>query len=403
MPDDLRIRELVENALESGMSPEAALRDDPELLPYVRERRQRFRRVEALLDDIFPEPGATSDHVGSAGTLLGGDRPEIPGYEIEGVLGAAAWASSTRPGTWRLNRTGRPEDDPGRRPRRAAASWRASAPRRRRWRGLQHPNIVQIYEVGEHDGQPYFALEFVEGGSLASKLAGTPLPAREAAAAGGDAGAGDAARPTSRGVVHRDLKPANVLLDGRRHAQDHRLRPGPSSWTATAARRRPARSWARRAYMAPEQAVGGGRRRRAGGGRLRAGRDPLRVPDRPAAVQGRRRSSRRSSRCATQEPVPPSRLQRAGAARPGDDLPEVPAQGAGRAATPSAAELADDLRRFRRGEPILARPVGPLEAPEVGAPPARLATLLLVSLVLAAILGGGGPGCSSSGRRPCGP
>ena len=48
---------------------------------------------------------------------------------------------------------------------------------------LGHPNIVQIYEVGEVDGRPYFTMEFVEGGDAgASKLAGTPLPAREAAA-----------------------------------------------------------------------------------------------------------------------------------------------------------------------------------------------------------------------------
>jgi serine/threonine-protein kinase len=46
---------------------------------------------------------------------------------------------------------------------------------------LQHPNIVQIHEVGEADGHPYCALEFVEGGNLASKLGGKPLPAREAA------------------------------------------------------------------------------------------------------------------------------------------------------------------------------------------------------------------------------
>src|SRR5436190_3861568 len=76
---------------------------------------------------------------------------------------------------------------------------------------LQHPNIVQIHEVGEHEGQPYLALEFVDGPSLAQKFAGTPLPARPAA---------QLVEPLARamhyahqrGVVHRDLKPANVLL-----------------------------------------------------------------------------------------------------------------------------------------------------------------------------------------------
>jgi serine/threonine-protein kinase len=46
---------------------------------------------------------------------------------------------------------------------------------------LQHPNIVQIYEVGEHDEQPFFSLEYVKGGSLDQRLDGTPLPARRAA------------------------------------------------------------------------------------------------------------------------------------------------------------------------------------------------------------------------------
>jgi serine/threonine-protein kinase len=76
---------------------------------------------------------------------------------------------------------------------------------------LQHPHIVQIYEVGEHDGRPFLALEYVPGGSLAQKLDGTPQPPRDAA---------ELVEPLARavqaahdqGVIHRDLKPANVLL-----------------------------------------------------------------------------------------------------------------------------------------------------------------------------------------------
>ena len=78
---------------------------------------------------------------------------------------------------------------------------------------LQHPNIVQIHEVGEHGGLPYFSLEFCAGGSLEKKLAGTPLPPKEAATLVETlARAMHAAH--EKGVIHRDLKPANVLLAG---------------------------------------------------------------------------------------------------------------------------------------------------------------------------------------------
>jgi serine/threonine protein kinase len=78
---------------------------------------------------------------------------------------------------------------------------------------LQHPNIVQIYDVGETAGRPYFVLEFVAGGSLAQYHQGSPQPARPAAQLVETlARAVHAAH--AKGVIHRDLKPANILLDG---------------------------------------------------------------------------------------------------------------------------------------------------------------------------------------------
>jgi serine/threonine-protein kinase len=78
---------------------------------------------------------------------------------------------------------------------------------------LQHPNIVQVFETGEHDGQPYAVLEYVPGGSLAQLLTGRPLaPAVAAALVETLARAVHYAH--QRGVIHRDLKPANILLSG---------------------------------------------------------------------------------------------------------------------------------------------------------------------------------------------
>src|SRR5947208_10168373 len=76
---------------------------------------------------------------------------------------------------------------------------------------LQHPNIVQIYEVGEQDGRPFFSLEYVDGGSLHQKLNGTPLPSKQAAALVETLARAMAAAHQC-GIVHRDLKPANILL-----------------------------------------------------------------------------------------------------------------------------------------------------------------------------------------------
>ena len=78
--------------------------------------------------------------------------------------------------------------------------------------GLQHPNIVAIHEVGEHDGQHYFSMDFVEGRSLAQIAAEGPLSAKRAAAYLKTlAEAIDYAH--EQGTLHRDLKPSNVLID----------------------------------------------------------------------------------------------------------------------------------------------------------------------------------------------
>jgi serine/threonine protein kinase len=77
---------------------------------------------------------------------------------------------------------------------------------------LRHPNIVQVYDVGEAAGRPYFVMEFVSGGSLAQHLQGTPQRARPAARMVETLARAVHAAHAS-GVIHRDLKPANILLE----------------------------------------------------------------------------------------------------------------------------------------------------------------------------------------------
>jgi serine/threonine protein kinase/ABC-type multidrug transport system ATPase subunit len=76
---------------------------------------------------------------------------------------------------------------------------------------LQHPHIVQIYDIGEHEGRPYFSLEFVDGITLAQKLKKEKLPLREAVRLL-EALACAVHHAHERGIIHRDLKPANVLV-----------------------------------------------------------------------------------------------------------------------------------------------------------------------------------------------
>jgi tetratricopeptide (TPR) repeat protein len=222
---------------------------------------------------------------------------------------------------------------------------------------LQHPNIVQIYEVGEADGLPCCALEFVEGGNLAGKIAGKPLPAREAARLV-ESLARAMQLAHSRNVVHRDLKPANILLtpDGTPKITDFglaRQMDSDSGETQAGA------VVGTPSYMAPEQASGSSHEAGPAADVYALGAilyDCLtsRPPFKGKSVVETLDQVR------TQEPTPPSRLQQGVPL----DLETIclkclRKEPENRYA--SAAELADELVRYQRGEPILARPVGRIE------------------------------------------
>ena len=117
---------------------------------------------------------------------------------------------------------------------------------------LDHPNVIPIYEAGEHDGQLYLAMRFVEGDDLpALELRRRSRPSARSTILGQVAGALDAAH--GRGLVHRDVKPANMLLDARRPRLPDRLRRHASARAAT--RPRPG-VVGTLDYLAPEQIRG---------------------------------------------------------------------------------------------------------------------------------------------------
>jgi serine/threonine-protein kinase len=214
---------------------------------------------------------------------------------------------------------------------------------------LKHPNIVQVFEVGEQNGLPYFSLEFCGGGSLAQKLAGTPQPPREAAALVQTlARAMQAAH--AKGIVHRDLKPGNVLLDddGTPKITDFGL----AKKLDEAGQTLPGVVMGTPSYMAPEQAESKEVGPPADGYALGAilyecltGRPPFRAATRLDTIV----------QVLSAEPVPPRRLN---PAVPRDleticlkCLQKEPGK-----RYVSAQALADDLQRFLKHEPILARP-----------------------------------------------
>ena len=251
---------------------------------------------------------------------------------------------------------------------------------------LQHGNIVQIFEVGEYDSLPFFALEYCAGGALDKKLAGTPLPA-QAAATLVEKLARSMHAAHAKGIIHRDLKPGNVLLaeDGTPKISDFGLAKTLDGVGQTAT----GKVMGTPSYMAPEQARGQGNQlgpacdTYALGAILYeclTGRPPFKAATSHDTIM----------QVLHQEPVPPTQLQ----PRVPRDLETIclaclRKEPGKRYAT--ALDLAEDLRRFQQGEPIQARPVGKMERTVkwVRRRPtaATLAACLLVLVVGAAAVG----------------
>jgi eukaryotic-like serine/threonine-protein kinase len=301
---------------------------------------------------------------------VGPDRlPSVPGYEVLAELGRGGMAvvykavqiSLGRPVALKMILAGEFAGEQER------ARFRTEAEAIAR---LSHPNIVQVHEVGEHQGSPFFSLEFCPGGSLNRKLAGTPLPPPEAARLVETlARAMQAAHQAN--VIHRDLKPANVLLAADPAAPAPGPRPplaglvpkvtdfGLAKKLDEVGRTQTGEVLGTPSYMAPEQALGcndlvGPWTDVWALGAILYECLTGRPPFKGAAVLDTLEQVR------FHEPVPVRRLQ-----------PKVPKdletvclkclrkQPQQRYA--SAGELADDLENWLAGRPINARPAGRLE------------------------------------------
>ncbi|HJT76548.1 MAG TPA: serine/threonine-protein kinase, partial [Gemmataceae bacterium] len=324
-----------------------------------------------------PRPPATEEPAESGPVM-------VPGYEVLGELGRGGMGVVYKARHLALNRLVALKM--------ILAGGHAGTEERRRFvteaeavARLQHPHIVQIYEIGESEGRPFFSLEYCAGGSLADRLDGTPLPAGEAARLV-EVLAHAMYAAHQAGVVHRDLKPANVLLQ-KQPTTDHtdntdKNGPGTSSSVASvvsvvdlvpkitdfglakklddaAGQTASGAIMGTPSYMAPEQA--GGKGQQVGPAadvyalgailyELLTGRPPFKAATALDTIL----------QVVSDEPVPPRQLQ----SKTPPDLETVclkSLQKEPRKRYATAEELAEDLRRFRVGEPIQARPVGRAE------------------------------------------
>jgi predicted Ser/Thr protein kinase len=382
-----------EELRDSGQAPSAEelCADCPELLPRLRERVEALKAMNAVLTDgetgsfaIGPATTVprTSGEMAADGLLAQG----IKGYEIirqlgrggMGVVFLARQMALKRLVALKMLLAG-PYAAPAERAR-FEAEVEAIA-------RLQHSNLVQVYEVGEQDGRAYFSMEYVDGGSLQDKLKSRPQPARQAAQMV-EILARAMRAAHQHGIIHRDLKPANILLtaDGTPKISDFGLAKrldvagGPTLTEHILGTP---------GYMAPEQAMG--HSKQVGPGtdiyalgailyEMLTGRPPFTGTNTMKVMR----------QAVEEEPVPPRRLE---STVPADleticlkCLQKQPAL-----RYDSAQALADDLNRFLKHEPILARPVGSLRrlAKWARRRPAAAALVAVSCLALLAALSGG--------------
>jgi serine/threonine-protein kinase len=354
MSDDPRLEPLLDKLLDSQATPEQVCASCPELLPEVRRRWHEISRVGAELDLLFP-PSTWAQKHRPTFPIEDTPLPTLPGYEVKEVVGRGGVGVVYKALHLRLNRPVAVKM--------LLSGQHASPDELERFlreaetvAGLHHPNVVNLYDVGEVEGRPYFTMEFIEGGSLARKLAEGPMPAREAAALVIQV-TESIEKAHQNGIIHRDLKPGNVLLtaDGTPKVTDFGLARLESDARLTLS----GAPVGTPSYMAPEQArgeksaIGPATDVYALGAILYeclTGRPPFRAETSTATLQ----------QVLVEEPVRPAQLN-----------PRIPRDAETiclkclekdpQRRYISAAALADDLHRFERGDPITARPLGRLE------------------------------------------
>jgi serine/threonine-protein kinase len=219
MTDDPRVQQLLAQLLDPHATPEEVCASCPELLPVVRDRWRQMLRLRADLSALFPPPEVPTPKPDalltppSEPTPQPPDdataRPQIPGYQVEAVLGRGGMGVVYQAQHLRL---GRPvalkflprgfAQDTKRLERFRREARAASA--------LNHPHICTIYDIGEHEGQPYLVMELIEGRTLRALAAQRPpLPAL-VHLVGQVAKALAAAH--AAGIMHRDIKPDNIMV-----------------------------------------------------------------------------------------------------------------------------------------------------------------------------------------------